>query len=37
MKSHSTTEKIISLIKDGRQVKFPFKFFENNKAELEIF
>jgi len=29
--------KIISLIKDGRQVKFPFKFFENNKAELEIF
>lgn len=29
--------KIISLIKDGRQVKFPFKFFENNKAELEVF
>lgn len=29
--------KIISLIKDGKSVKFPFKFYENNKAELEIF
>lgn len=29
--------KIISLIKDGKAVKFPFKFYENNKAELEIF
>ena len=29
--------RILYLVKDGRAVKFPFKFFERNKAELEKF